>query len=259
MNQIKIAFFDIDGTLIDMERKAVSGKTLETLRRLQENGTKICIATGRSPIEVPAFPDIRFDSFMTFNGSYCFTGSKTIFSNPIPREDVRKLIENAERMGHPVTLATKDRLASNGSDKDLADYHAVSDTPVIVADDFDEVASEADVYQIMMGGRSEEYPAIIKNVEGAEITAWWDRAVDIIPKGGGKGLGVKKVLEFYGLDKSEAIAFGDGDNDIAMFKAVGNSVAMANASENLRRVATDSCGHVRDDGIYHYCLENGLV
>ena len=31
-------FFDIDGTLIDMEKKCVTEKMLETLRRLQEKG-----------------------------------------------------------------------------------------------------------------------------------------------------------------------------------------------------------------------------
>ena len=40
-NHIKIIFFDIDGTLIDMERKVISERTVETLCRLQENGIKI--------------------------------------------------------------------------------------------------------------------------------------------------------------------------------------------------------------------------
>ena len=47
MDNTKIIFFDIDGTLIDMEKKCVTEKMLETLRRLQEKGIIICIATGR--------------------------------------------------------------------------------------------------------------------------------------------------------------------------------------------------------------------
>ena len=38
MDNIKIIFFDIDGTLIDMEKKCVTEKMLETLRRLQGKG-----------------------------------------------------------------------------------------------------------------------------------------------------------------------------------------------------------------------------
>ena len=41
--------------------------------------------------------------------------------------------------------------------------------------------------------------------------------MDIIPANGGKGVAVEKVLEFYGIDKADSIAFGDGNNDIEMF------------------------------------------
>ena len=50
MGKIKIIFFDIDGTLIDMQAKKITPKMLETLHRLQDRGIKICIATGRSPM-----------------------------------------------------------------------------------------------------------------------------------------------------------------------------------------------------------------
>ncbi len=34
---------------------------------------------------------------------------------------------------------------------------------------------------------------------------------------------------------------------------------MANASDSLKAVADDICGNVADDGIYHYCVEHGLI
>ena len=55
MGKIKIAFFDIDGTLIDSKKKKMTDNTKEMLHKLQENGIKICIATGRPPILVPDF------------------------------------------------------------------------------------------------------------------------------------------------------------------------------------------------------------
>ena len=55
MNSIKIIFFDIDGTLIDMRTKRISEKMLETLIRLKENGIILCIATGRSPISLQLY------------------------------------------------------------------------------------------------------------------------------------------------------------------------------------------------------------
>lgn len=259
MSRIKIAFFDIDGTLIDMERKQITPTTLEALRRLKANGIRICIATGRSPMVVPRFDGVEFDAYLTYNGSYCYTqNGETIFSNPIPPQDLALLIRNAGAIGRPLCLATDSRLACNGSDKDLADYFAIAKIAVNVVTDFDQVA-KGTVYQIMMGGREDEYASILKDVQGAKIAAWWDRAVDIIPATGGKGIGIRNMLEYYGLDRSEAIAFGDGNNDIEMLQAVGTGVAMANASEKLKSVATDHCGHVAEEGVYHYCVEHGLI
>ena len=57
MKNIKIIFFDIDGTLIDVDTKKVTPKMLETLRRLKEKGIIICIATGRAPMAVPTTMD----------------------------------------------------------------------------------------------------------------------------------------------------------------------------------------------------------
>ena len=104
-----------------------------------------------------------------------------------------------------------------------------------------------------------EHPALMKDVSHARITFWWNRAVDIIPTDGGKGRGIEKMLEYYHFDKSQAMAFGDGNNDIEMLKSVGHGVAMANASDELKAIADDVCGDVAEDGIYYYCLEHGMI
>ena len=38
MHKPRIIFFDIDGTFIDMEKKRITERTLDALRRLQQNG-----------------------------------------------------------------------------------------------------------------------------------------------------------------------------------------------------------------------------
>lgn len=74
-----------------------------------------------------------------------------------------------------------------------------------------------------------------------------------------KGIGVNKVLEYYDIDKSQAMAFGDGNNDIEMFEQVGHPIAMGNASDDLKAISEQICGHVAEDGIYYFCKENNLI
>ena len=220
MHKPRIIFFDIDGTLIDMEKKRITERTLDALRRLQQNGILLAVATGRSPLIVPKFDGVE--------------------------------------LGRPVSVAGRTQLLSNGTDDDLTAYYAIGGRAPVISDKFDEV-SRGEVFQLLMGCRESDWPAILKGTSGAKIAAWWDRAVDIIPISGGKGAGIQKVLAYYGLTPEDAMAFGDGNNDIEMFQAVGHSVAMGNASADLKAIASEVCGTCAEDGIYHYCKENGLI
>lgn len=259
MDHIKIIFFDIDGTLIGINKKQISPKVSEALVKLKQNGIKICIATGRSPMQVPHFPGVDFNAFLTYNGSYCFDEQGVIFSNPLKKEDVYALLDNAGKIGRPISLATKDRLAANGADQDLKEYYGFGGLELKVADDFDMVAKNEEIYQIMLGCRRTDYEAILKDVRGAKIAAWWDRAVDIVPSSGGKGTAVARILEHYHLTREEAMAFGDGNNDIEMLEAVGRGIAMQNASPELKAIADDICEDVANDGVCSYCKEHGLI
>ena len=259
MSEVKIAFFDIDGTMIDIHTKRMTEKMKYTLAALRQNGIKVCVATGRSVLTLPKFDEgVEFDAHLTYNGSYCYCGDEVIFSNPIPGTDVKKIIDNAASIGRPVSIASLTRLTANGSDKDLRDYYAISKLNVDVDDDFEEVAS-GDVYQVMMGLNPDEHAAILKGVENAKIVGWWDRAVDVIPKNGGKGIGIRKILEYYNFSREEAIAFGDGANDIEMLEAVGCGIVMENGTEETKRIADEICGRCDEDGIYHYCVKHGLI
>lgn len=258
MKSIKIAFFDIDGTLLEYGKHELSERVVETLNLLKEKGIILCIATGRPLKSVPQFENITFDAFLTFNSSYCCSRQDVIYKNPIPKEDVDKIIENAKKINRPVSIASEYRMGANGKDKDLIDYYAISNQEVVVLDDFDTLKKD-DIYQIMMGCYEEEYAKVLDGVKGAKITAWWPRAVDIIPANGGKGIGVEKILEYYHLTKEEAIAFGDGMNDVEMLQAVGLGVAMGNATDNVKEIADDVCESVSEDGIYWYCKKLNLI
>ena len=258
MKDIKIVFFDIDGTLVDHATGKISAKTYETLRRLREKGVLLCLATGRPPLVIPDFGEFRFDAYCTFNGSLCYAGDKIIHSNPLKQEDVTKVLENAASIGLPVCVATRERMAANGIGKDLRDYYRLANRELTVAEDFDTVRL-GDVYQLMIGCRPENHETLLRGTAGVKLAIAWERAVDVIPAAGGKGIAIAKILHYFNLDAEQAMAFGDGCNDIEMVQLVGTGVAMGNAAEDLKALADEICRPVSEDGIYRYCLDQGLI
>ena len=63
----------------------------------------------------------------------------------------------------------------------------------------------------------------------------------------------------YGLAADEVMAFGDGENDEAMLKLVGTSVAMGNAVERIKEAADYITACVEEDGISQALRELGLL
>ena len=73
--------------------------------------------------------------------------------------------------------------------------------------------------------------------------------MDIIPANGGKGLGVKKVLDYVPFTKEEAIAFGDSINDIEMLQASGLSYAVSNSRPEVQAAAKNTCPPYWENGV----------
>lgn len=258
MKDIQLIFFDIDGTLVDPRTGRISEKTKETLLRLHGRGIKLCIATGRPPASLPDLDGLPFDAFLTVNGSLCYTKDQIIFHHPIAPEDVQKVIANAAAIGRPVSIAIKDRLVANGIDQDLADYYRLAGLELTADEDFDDACREP-VYQIMLGCRRTDEAAITQGIDNISLAWSWDRAVDVIPTGSGKGEAISKILEHFHLTPAQAMAFGDAHNDIQMLRAVGMGVAMGNAAPEIKAAADAVCGCVWDEGIFHFCEENHLT
>lgn len=255
---MKIAFFDVDGTLLPMGRRQISEKTIRALNGLRRSGVLLCMATGRSYPAAPRFPGAEFDLLMTFNGAYVTAGNEVLFKNPFGEADKRRILQNLARMGRAAAVSNEHFIRTNGTDADLEQYFAFGNEKLVIAEDF-AACCKTELYQIMCACRKEEYERILEGTQDAQITAWWDRAADIVPRSAGKGNAVRAVLARYGWKKEEAIAFGDGQNDIGMLEAVGTGVAMGNAKDEVKASADAVCPPAEEDGIYAYCLENRLI
>lgn len=258
----RMIFFDVDGTLRPLHG-VISDTIMEMLRRLKEQGILVAIATGRSPVVLPDFGDFRFDAYLTFNGSLSFAGhpenGQVVSATALPRADVEILLRNLADLGRPVLAATKDRLIANGMDENLEEYCHMGGLFFGADPDFASVLAGEEVFQMMAGSPADEYAAILRGVTGARITAWWPRAVDIIPANSGKAAAVKKLHEHFGIAREECWAFGDGANDMDMLDYVGWGVAMGNAPAEVQAIADIVCGDVAEHGVTAYLKATGVL
>ena len=76
-------------------------------------------------------------------------------------------------------------------------------------------------------------------------TAW----LDIAPEGVSKASGLEWLCERRGIDRSDVLAVGDGNNDVEMLVWAGRGVAMGQAPESLKVAADAVTGTVTEDGL----------
>jgi Cof subfamily protein (haloacid dehalogenase superfamily) len=73
--------------------------------------------------------------------------------------------------------------------------------------------------------------------------------IDVSPHGWSKGSAVAALAEALGITLDEVATFGDSENDLSMIEAVPNSVAVANASDQIKQVARWHIGDSADDAV----------
>ena len=247
---IKILFFDIDGTLLELGQKEMHQELIIALNEVKKKGIKIFLATGRPPFVVPTFHGIEFDGVLSFNGSYCYTNNELIYKNPMDKKDIQTFVDNAKKLNKAVALAGINKMGCNFDDEILEKYFMIANQHAHVIDEFNEFMEE-EIYQMMVATTEDQNELILENTTTLKVARWWDKACDIIPCNGGKDIGIQKILDYYNFNKEEAMAFGDGGNDIQMLGHVGIGVAMGNAAEEVMNAAGYVTTSVDENGVYN--------
>lgn len=76
---------------------------------------------------------------------------------------------------------------------------------------------------------------------------------EVVPKRTTKANAVRRLAELYGCDR--IVCFGDGSNDLSMFRIADAGYAVGNADESLKAAATAVVGTNREDGVAHKLIE----
>ena len=247
---IKALFFDIDGTLVSFQTHRLQDSTIQAFAEARRKGIKLFIATGRQLHAIDNLGTEVFDGYVTLNGSLCYASNdQIIYRNPIPDEDIRSLIDFMRVHPFPCGFVEADRISMNYTNEITERLYAQINFPQQPVRPLEEILDKT-VYQLIAFFTKEEEPEIMPSLPHCTAPRWSPAFADVVVKGSDKGLGVQKILEHFQIDPSEAMTFGDGGNDIPMFKDVAVGVAMGNAVDSVKQAADYVTTSVDEDGVY---------
>ncbi|MGN1401873.1 MAG: Cof-type HAD-IIB family hydrolase [Bacillus sp. (in: firmicutes)] len=253
----KIVFFDIDGTLLDHDKK-LPESTKKAVRALQDRGVYVAIATGRSPF---MFEDLRkelnIESYVSFNGQYVVFENEVIYKNPIRKESLNKLREKAKKLQAPLVYMDENTVRSTIYSDDITETLATFALPHPELDEH--YFLEKDIYQTLLYCTPDSEKSFESLDEHIRYIRWHPVCMDVAPAGGSKAVGILKFLERAGFAIEDSYAFGDGLNDIEMLETVGTGIAMGNAVPELLKHADIVTTAVDEDGIYNGLLKAKLL
>jgi HAD superfamily hydrolase (TIGR01484 family) len=79
--------------------------------------------------------------------------------------------------------------------------------------------------------------------------------IDILPHGWSKASAVQVIVDELGITLDEVAVFGDSENDLAMIEYVPNAVAVANATDQIKRASAWEIGSSADDAVADALLD----
>ncbi|WP_201549301.1 Cof-type HAD-IIB family hydrolase [Psychrobacter sp. Pi2-1] len=246
----KIIFFDIDDTL--SRNGIIAEHNKATLEQLADTDIKLVISTGRSkailPEDILALLDADIlDAIICMNGQYSFDKGGRISHYPLTAEQTDKIVRLCQQSDliHKFDSAT--HIAWSGENERLREFNAV--TPNSILDP--EYYKTNTVYQcsVFFNNQQEKMQDIDFAQYDLKLVHWHQIGADILPADASKARGIKDMCEYYAVDASECMAFGDGMNDLEMFDLVGFAVAMGDAQPALIERADFVTGTIEEYGI----------
>ncbi len=260
---IRAAFFDIDGTIVSFNTHRVSDATVEALAELRRRGVKVILATGRLLNQTEVVSHIKFDGYITLNGCCCLEadGRTTISRATIPQSDLEAIVDYLEANNHPFPCSFMDEVGNtiNYVDDRVREVWNHIALPVPQVEDPRQTIKR-NIYQVNIYVDQKDEAKIVDGyLQHCESTRWHPLFADVNLRGVSKQQGVDALLAHFGIPREEAMAFGDGGNDVSMLGHVGWGVAMGNAVDSAKQAAVYVTDTVDDEGICKALQHFGLI
>lgn len=255
-------FFDIDGTLVSFKTHEIPPSTILALTQAKANGHRVYIATGRPPIIITNLGAIEhlIDGYITTNGAYCFVGNETVACQPIAKNDVLTIVNDAQEKGYSLIVVGR---------RDVAVLDPTGDVQrifqqMLAVKNLDKASPlekvlEQDIMQMTPFFPADYERQLMARLPQCISGRWHPEFTDITANGADKGKGILAIAQHEGLDASHTIAFGDGGNDTSMILQAGIGIAMGNAIDELKLQADYVTTSVDDDGVLNALRHFGII
>ena len=261
---IKLIATDMDGTLLDSEKR-MPRDIVRVVHDLRARGVRMIIASGRQYATlVRDFGDLAPELiFFAENGTVIMEGGKQLFTAPIDKAQVRRIVERTRGMQgvHAVLCRPEHAVIEAGAPevfyRNVNMYYASTRVvPDLLAacDAFDDVCkiafydegdAEHHSYPLLREWFSDRLAVILSGY------SW----VDLMLPGVHKGSAMQKMQELMGVSPEACMAFGDYLNDKELLEAVGESYAMDNALPELKAIARYVAPSNDEDGVMRVIKE----
>ncbi len=264
-NPIKIVFFDIDDTLYYKKETRIPESVInDVLPKLKAKGIIPAIATGRcfgafpKPLR-PLVNDNGFELLVTINGQYNQYKNQVISKYTMSTERIEEVITQLKALNIEYAFVSHEWIAVS---KDIPEVQR-SVPPIqenyLVDPDF---YKHHDIMQMLaFYPQSQAEEVMNSGLFGDDLkeVRWHADAVDILVTANSKAKGIADVLQHLNIDMKNAMAFGDGLNDLEMMKTVGLGVAMGNGEPQLKELADFVTKNIEQDGILFALQELGVI
>lgn len=265
MHPIKLIALDLDGTLLNSQ-KALTQRNLRALEKAAEQGIYIVPTTGRNfeglPEMIRALPFVRYAILLNGAAVYDAEQKINIATNEIPPADAARIVKYFKTLPAIFDVCQDGtfRMARAFFDQ-LAEFapspHALSvirslRTPV---DDLD--ACYDHTRPIQKAVAFFRTPEITKQYRleakkafpDMNVTSAWSHNLEVNSKTAHKGAALALLCAHLGFSAENAMALGDGLNDVSMLEAAGLGVAMQNACEEALAAADVVTLSNEEDGV----------
>ncbi|MEK3766124.1 Cof-type HAD-IIB family hydrolase [Solibacillus sp. FSL K6-4121] len=244
----KIIFFDVDGTITSYKDGTISQSTKTAIKQLLDQGFKVVAATGRPLSMCNELAEIGIETFITANGAYVTHQGNCIHKIVLPNETANLFSEFALEQQNALTYYSDtlhmNEVQSPKIQQALYETLRLQEFPPINED-----VQLKEIYLLCLFADDVEIEKYKNQFPTIHFKRWHPYIVNVLENDVSKSLAIQKVLNYFGLTKEEAIAFGDGENDIDMLELVDLGIAMGNAGKILKSTANFVTKDSSEDGI----------